>query len=353
MKMKGFAMLGIGKTGWIQKEVPTCGPLDAIVRPLAVSPCTSDIHTVWEGAIGERTDMILGHEAVGEIVEVGNLVKTLKPGDRVIVPAITPDWGSLEAQAGYSMHSGGMLAGWKFSNFKDGVFAEYFHVNEADANLALLPESLDPAAAVMLSDMVPTGFHGVELADVQFGDTVCVVGIGPVGLMAVAGAALRGAARLFAVGSRPVCAEAAKAYGATDIINYREGDIVQQVLEKTHGYGVDRVILAGGDNDTFLQAVNMVKPGGYIGNVNYLGSGDYVRIPRVEWGCGMGHKTIRGGLMPGGRLRMEKLAALMETGRLDTSRLLTHRFQGFEHMEEALLLMKDKPRDLIKPVVIL
>ena len=353
MKMKGFAMLGIGKTGWIQKEVPACGPLDAIVRPLAVSPCTSDIHTVWEGAIGERTDMILGHEAVGEIVEVGNLVKTLKPGDRVIVPAITPDWGSLEAQAGYSMHSGGMLAGWKFSNFKDGVFAEYFHVNEADANLALLPESLDPAAAVMLSDMVPTGFHGVELADVQFGDTVCVVGIGPVGLMAVAGAALRGAARLFAVGSRPVCAEAAKAYGATDIINYREGDIVQQVLDQTHGHGVDRVILAGGDNDTFLQAVNMVKPGGYIGNVNYLGSGDYVRIPRVEWGCGMGHKTIRGGLMPGGRLRMEKLAALMETGRLDTSRRLTHRFQGFEHMEEALLLMKDKPRDLIKPVVIL
>ena len=353
MKMKGFAMLGIGKTGWIEKEVPACGPLDAIVRPLAVSPCTSDIHTVWEGAIGERTSMILGHEAVGEIVEVGSLVKDLKVGDRVIVPAITPDWGSLEAQGGYSMHSGGMLAGWKFSNFKDGVFAEYFHVNEADANLALLPEGLDPAAAVMLSDMVPTGLHGVELADVQFGDTVCVVGIGPVGLMAVAGAALRGASRLFAVGSRPVCVEAAQAYGATDVINYREGDIVQQVLDKTHGKGVDRVILAGGDNDTFRQAVEMVKPGGYIGNVNYLGSGDYVKIPRAEWGCGMGHKTIRGGLMPGGRLRMEKLASLLVTGRLDTSRLLTHRFHGFAHMEEALLLMKEKPRDLIKPVVIL
>ena len=353
MKMKGFAMLGIGKTGWIEKEVPACGPLDAIVRPLAVSPCTSDIHTVWEGAIGERTSMILGHEAVGEIVRVGSLVKDLKVGDRVIVPAITPDWGSLEAQGGYSMHSGGMLAGWKFSNFKDGVFAEYFHVNEADANLALLPEGLDPAAAVMLSDMVPTGLHGVELADVQFGDTVCVVGIGPVGLMAVAGAALRGASRLFAVGSRPVCVEAAQAYGATDVINYREGDIVQQVLDKTHGKGVDRVILAGGDNDTFRQAVEMVKPGGYIGNVNYLGSGDYVKIPRAEWGCGMGHKTIRGGLMPGGRLRMEKLASLLETGRLDTSRLLTHRFHGFAHMEEALLLMKEKPRDLIKPVVIL
>ena len=353
MKMKGFAMLGIGKTGWIEKEVPACGPLDAIVKPIAVSPCTSDIHTVWEGAIGERTDMILGHEAVGEVVEVGSLVKDLKPGDRVIVPAITPDWGSLEAQNGYSMHSGGMLAGWKFSNFKDGVFGEYFHVNEADANLAILPDSLDPADAVMLSDMVPTGFHGVELADVQFGDSVCVIGIGPVGLMSVAGAALHGASRLYAVGSRPNCIEVAKAYGATDILNYKEGDIVEQIMEKTHGKGVDKVIIAGGDNDTFIQAVQMVKPGGRIGNVNYLGSGDYVKIPRIEWGCGMGHKTIAGGLRPGGRLRMEKLASLMETGRLDTSKLLTHRFQGFEHLEDALLLMKDKPRDLIKPVVMI
>ena len=351
--MKGYAMLGIGKIGWIEKDIPECGPLDAIVRPIAVSPCTSDVHTVWEGAIGERSDLILGHEAVGEITEVGRLVKDFKTGDKVIVPAITPDWGSLEAQGGYSMHSGGMLAGWKFSNFKDGVFGEYFHVNEADANLAILPEGIKPEDAVMLSDMVPTGFHGVELADVQFGDSVVVVGIGPVGLMAVAGAALHGASKLYAIGSRPNCARIAKEYGATDIINYREGDIVDQVLEKTHGAGVDKIIIAGGDNDTFIQAVKMLKPGGRIGNINYLGEGDYIRIPRVEWGCGMGHKVIAGGLMPGGRLRMEKLASLIQTGRLDTSKLLTHRFHGFEHIEEALKLMKDKPRDLIKPVVII
>lgn len=351
--MKGFAMLGIGKTGWIEKERPLCGPLDAIVRPLAISPCTSDIHTVWEGAIGERHNMILGHEAVGEVVEIGSLVKDIKVGDKVIVPAITPDWGSLEAQAGYSMHSGGMLAGWKFSNFKDGVFGEYFHVNEADANLAVLPEGIDIADAVMLSDMVPTGFHGVELADVQFGDSVCVIGIGPVGLMAVAGAALHGASDLYAVGSRPNCIEIAKEYGATDIINYREGDIVEQIMSKTHGKGVDKVIVAGGDVDTMAQAISIVKPGGIIGNVNYLGSGEYVKIPRVEWGCGMGHKTISGGLMPGGRLRMEKLAKLLQTNRLDTSKLITHRFYGFDKIEDALMLMKDKPKDLIKPVVIL
>ena len=341
--MKGYAMLGIGRTGWIEKDRPVCGPLDAIVHPIAVSPCTSDVHTVWEGAIGDRHDMILGHEAVGEVVEVGAMVRDFQVGDKVIVPAITPDWGALASQAGYSMHSGGMLAGWKFSNFKDGVFAEYFHVNEADANLAHLPEGVNPVDAVMLSDMVPTGFHGVELADVQFGDDVCVIGIGPVGLMSVAAAALRGAAKLFAVGSRKVCADAALAYGATEILNYRNGDIAQQVLDKTGGRGVDRVIIAGGNaEETFGQAIRMLKPGGRIGNVNYLGSGDNVLIPRAEWGCGMGHKTIAGGLMPGGRLRMEKLVALLENGRLDTSRLITHRFNGFEHMEEALMLMKDK-----------
>lgn len=135
------------------------------------------------------------------------------------------------------MHSGGMLAGWKFSNFKDGVFAEYFHVNDADGNMAILPESIDDVSGVMLCDMIPTGFHGVELADVQFGDKVLVIGIGPVGLM------------------------------------------------------------------------------------------------------------------PGGRLRMEKLISLIETKRICPSRLVTHQFHGFDKVEEALLMMKDKPKDWIKPIV--
>ena len=142
--------------------------------------------------------------------------------------------------------------------------------------------------------------------------------------------------------------------GLQNHCRWRNGDILEQIMEKTNGKGVDRVIIAGGTaEETFAQAIAMLKPGGRIGNVNYLGSGDNVLIPRVEWGCGMGHKTIAGGLMPGGRLRMEKLAALLQTGRLDTSRLITHRFHGFEHLEDALLLMKNKPADLIKPVVIL
>lgn len=349
--MKGYAMLKIGASGWIEKDIPKIGPMDAIVKPLAVAICTSDVHTLWEGAIGDRHNMILGHEACGEVVKVGSLVKDFKPGDRVLIPAITPDWNSLEAQAGYSMHSSGMLCGWKFSNFKDGVFSEFFHVNDADGNLALLPSNIDPVDACMLSDMVPTGFHGVELADVQFGDSVLVIGIGPVGLMSVAGASLRGASRIIAVGTRPLCVEAAKKYGATDFISYKNGPIDEQVMKLTVGKGVDKVVIAGGDCTTFDPAIKCLKPGGKIGNVNYLGSGQYVNIPRVEWGVGMGHKQINGGLMPGGRLRMEKLGSLVSSGRLNVHHLVTHVFDGWDHLEEALFLMRDKPANLIKPVV--
>lgn len=351
--MKGFAMLSINNVGWIEKERPVASPYDAIVRPLAISPCTSDIHTVFEGAIGDRHDMILGHEAVGEIVEIGSEVKEFKVGDRVIVPAITPDWRSLEAQAGFHQHSNGMLAGWKFSNFKDGVFAEYFHVNDADMNLALLPKEIPLSSAVMITDMMTTGFHGAELADIQLGSSVVVIGIGPVGLMAVAGSVLRGAGRIIGVGSRPTCVEAAKFYGATDIVNYKDGDIVKQIMELTKGKGVDRVIMAGGGVETLAQAICLVKPGGVVSNVNYHGSGDTLPIPRVEWGCGMAHKTIRGGLCPGGRLRMEMLRDLVIYNRVDLSKLVTHEFKGFENVEKALMLMKDKPKDLIKAVVIL
>jgi threonine dehydrogenase-like Zn-dependent dehydrogenase len=351
--MKGFAMLGIGKTGWVEKERPACGPNDAICKPLALAPCTSDVHTVWSGAIGDRHELILGHEGVGEVVEVGSEVKSFKVGDKVLIPAITPDWNSLEAQTGFAQHSGGMLGGWKFSNIKDGVFGEFFHVNDADGNLALLPEWMDLPTACMLSDMVPTGILGAEMADVQYGDSICVIGIGPVGLMAVAASVIRGASDIYAVGSRPNCVEIAKQFGATEIVNYKNGLIEEQVLKLTGGKGVDRVIVAGGGSETIGQAICMVKAAGKISNINYLGEGDFVQIPRLDWGVGMGHKQIMSGLMLGGRLRMEKYSDLVRTKRIEPGKLVTHVLHGFDKVEEALMMMKDKSPDLIKPVVIL
>ena len=145
--------------------------------------------------------------------------------------------------------------------------------------------------------------------------------------------------------------DVAAKYGATDFLSYKNGDLAEQILDRTKGKGVDKVVVAGGTADTFDAAIRMVKPGGIIANVNYLGEGDFVKIPRTEWGCGMAHKQIRGGLMPGGRLRTERLLRLIETKRVDPSLLLTHKFYGFSHVEQALYLMKDKTPDLIKPVV--
>jgi len=282
--MKGFAMKKIGEVGWVEKDKPKFGPFDAIVRPIALAPCTSDIHTVWEGAVGERTDMILGHEALGVIDEVGSEVKDFKPGDKVIVPAITPDWYSDAAQRGFSSQTGGALGGWKFSNFKDGVFGEYFHVNVADWNLAHLPKELSLKGGVMIPDMLTTGFMGAENANIPMGGSVAVLGIGPVGLGAIAGAQLQGAGRIFAVGTRPKCIEVAKAYGATDIISYRDGNTADQIVEATDGEGVDAVIVAGGGADILIDAISAARAGSMISNINYFGEGDTLPIPRAGWG---------------------------------------------------------------------
>lgn len=350
--MKGLAMLRIGEIGWIEKDKPEIGPLDALVKPIALAPCTSDIHTVWEGAIGDRHNLILGHEALGVVDKVGSMVKDFKPGDKVIVPAITPDWDNEAAQRGYSSQTTGPLGGWKFSNFKDGVFGEYFHVNLADANLALLPEGMPLEAAVMIPDMLSTGFMGAENANIPMGGTVAVLGIGPVGLSAIAGAKLQGAGRIFAVGTRPKASEVAKAYGATDLISYKDGATDEQILDATDGKGVDAVIIAGGGEDIILDAVRAAKAGSMISNANYFGSGETLPICREGWGFGMADKDFATGLCPGGKVRMENLADIVTYGRMDPALMATHVFHGFDKIEEALLLMKEKPRDLIKPVVI-
>lgn len=348
--MKGFGMLAVNQPGWLEKEKPVAGPLDAIVRPTIVAPCSSDTHAMHGGS-GPKTNLILGHEAVGEVVEVGELVTRFKPGDQVVVPCVTPDWLSMGVQSGkYNAHDIGMMGSFKFLSYKDGVFAEFFHVNQADANLVHLPKGVAPEAALMTVDMMSTGFHGVELAEIGFGDTVVVIGIGPVGLMAVAGASLRGAGRIIGIGTRPNCVELAKEYGATDIVSYKEGDIVEQVRALTGG-GADKVIIAGGGEETFRQAVDMTREMGTVANINFFDITHNLAMPAFSWGLGMANKDIRGGFCPGGALRIQKLLEVIRNGRLDTTKLITHKFHGFEKIEEAFHLMDKKAPDLIKPIV--
>jgi threonine dehydrogenase-like Zn-dependent dehydrogenase len=311
--LKTFVMKEIGRVGFMEKPIPEVGPNDAIVKTTCALVCTSDSHTV-RGAVGPRKDLTLGHEAVGTVHRVGSEAKLFKPGDRVAVGAITPDWGDLASQAGHSSQSGQPLGGWKFSNTKDGVFAEYFHVNEADANMAKIPDFVRDDAAVYVADMMSTGFAGAEAADVPIGGTVAVFAQGPVGLMATAGARLRGAGLVIGVDSVPKRQELSRFYGADAIVDPTKGDeSVSEIIELSGGGGVDSAIEALGADITFQNAIKVTKPGGTISNVGYHGEGEFVRIPRVEWGVGMAEKTIKTSLCPGGRLRLSRLLRYLRT----------------------------------------
>jgi threonine dehydrogenase-like Zn-dependent dehydrogenase len=347
--MKAFVMKQIGQVGFMDKPIPEPGPNDAVIRTSKALICTSDSHTVG-GGIGPRTDLTLGHEAVGVVHAVGSEVKTFQPGDRVVVGAITPDWGHPAAQNGYPSQTGGPLGGWKFANVKDGVFAEYFHVNEADANLAKIPDDVPDEAAVYCCDMLSTGFMGAENGNIPIGGTVAVLAQGPVGLMSTVGARLQGAGLVIGVESVPSRQKLARLYGADEIVDFTKEDVVDRVMELTDGEGVDTAIEALGADITFQTAIKITKPGGTVSNTGYFGEGEFVSIPRVEWGVGMADMTIATGLCPGGRLRMERLLRVLQGGRVDPTQMTTHTYH-FDEMERAFEVSDKKLDDVIKPLI--
>lgn len=352
--MRGYGAIKMNQPGWLDKERPIAGPLDAVLRPIAIAPCSSDTHCLHGGS-GRIENRILGHESLGEVVEVGSLVTRFKPGDKVVVPCSTPNWEqpALQERNINNAHDNGHLMGsFKFVTQMDGVFAEFYLVNNADANMVHMPENVSVEDALMTTDMMSTGFYGVEQAEVKFGDTVVVFGIGPVGLMAVAGAELRGAGRIFAIGTRPNCAELAKEYGATDIISYKGGDVVEQITSLAGGQ-IDCAIIAGGKASVMNQALQLVKPNGHIANINFFDATDTFQVPTALWGLGMSDVTIRSSFCPGGADRIQRLLNMIEAGRVHPGKLLNYKYEGFDQIEEAFRVMDEKPRDLIKPYVLI
>ena len=347
--MQAFVMEELGKVGFAEKARPEAGPGDAILRPTKGLVCTSDVHTV-HGAIGERETLTLGHEVVGVVESVGDGVEQFVPGDRVVVGAITPDWGSAAAQDGHPSQSNQALGGWKFANVKDGTFAEYVHVNDADANMAHIPDGVTDEAAAYVTDMMSTGFMAAENAEIPIGGTVAVFAQGPVGLMATRGAALQGAGQIIAVETVPTRQELAREYGADHVVDFEEGDPVEGIMDLTDGEGVDAAIEALGTTTTFEQCIAATKAGGTISNAGYHGEGEYVNIPREAWGVGMAEKDIVTGLCPGGRLRLQRLLRLLERDRVDPTRMTTHEFP-FEETDEAFRLMESKEDDIVKPLI--
>jgi threonine dehydrogenase-like Zn-dependent dehydrogenase len=348
--MKAFVMKKIGEVGVMEKPIPEDpGPNDAIIKATAALICTSDVHTV-KGAIGERTDQTLGHEACGTVDRVGSAVTLFKPGDRIVVNAITPCFKCHNCQRGFTSQCGEPLGGWKFANIKDGSFAEYFHVNDADANLTSIPEDVSDEAACYTTDMMSTGFKGAENADIVLGGTAAVFGMGPVGQMAAVGARLLGAGCVIAVDNIPHRLELAKEYGADVLINYDEKDAVEEIINLSNGEGVDSAMEAVGAQVPFENCIKVTRPGGTISNIGYHGEGEYLNIPRLEWGVGMAEKTIRTLLCPGGSERMTRLLRLIQTGRVDPTKMTSHHF-NFDEVEKAFWMMDTKEDNMFKPVI--
>jgi threonine dehydrogenase-like Zn-dependent dehydrogenase len=342
-------MRKIGEVAVMDKPIPEPGPNDAVIRTTAATICTSDTHTV-RGAIGERSNLTLGHESLGVIHRLGSAVQGHRVGDRVAVNAITPCFRCDNCLRGYPSQCTEILGGWKFANTVDGGLAEYFRVNDAEANLAPIPAGLPDDKAVYACDMMSTGFMAAEHAAIPIGGDVAVFGAGPVGLMAIAGARMLGAGSIIAVETVPKRQELARHFGADAIVDFRTVDTVMEIHRLTHGTGVDSSIEALGSSATFANCVRVTRPGGTISNVGYHGEGEFVGIPRLDWGVGMSDQTIRTGLCPGGRERMGRLLRLLERGRIDPTPLTTHRFP-FDEIERAFGMLASKSDGIIKPLI--
>lgn len=298
--MKALVLKGKGNIAYIEKERPTLAAAHgALLKPLLVSPCTSDVHTIWQGS-PKCPDLTLGHEVIARVEEVGAEVTDFRVGDVVAVSAITPDWSQPDVEENYA-HAGHNFSAHMLGNTIDGAFQELFYLPYADRNLAHIPDGLTLEDALMCVDVLQTGFTAVEEAGVKPGDTVVVMGIGAIGLAAILGAKLAGARTIYAVGSRPENTRIAESMSDCDlapaqsgcyveVLNYRHlhcplpqgmhplanstgSPVVNYILTKTQTKGADKVLICGGDDLAFPQAIDMVKYGtGVVSNVMYYGA---------------------------------------------------------------------------------
>lgn len=350
--MRGYVLHSARQASWTNVPVPALGPYDALVRPTAVATCTTDIHLIETAGFPNAVGKPIGHEAVGVVERVGDLVGGFHPGDRVIIPAGGTDWRTPHAQRGEAKYYQNNNPYFSADPAVGGVFSELVRAIDADMTMTHIPDEVTDAQAVMVPDMVATGFTGVERMRIEFGDRVAIIGVGPVGLMGVAAAALKGAGQIVAVGSRPKTLNLAREYGATDVVDYKQGPILDQVQVATGGEPVDAVLIAaGGDaSDMFTTGLRLVKPGGVVANVSIFFQDD-VTIPMNVWDYGGTERFLTGVFVKEGREFYTRLLRLISHGRLDPTPLVTHTLHGWDTLDDALELMRSRDPDVIKPVI--
>ena len=328
---------------------PSAGPGEAVIRVTLTTICGTDVH-ILKGEYPVRAGLIVGHEPVGVIDELGPGVTGYEVGERVLVGAITPCGqchACLSGTLSQCGHGSGFEAvgGWRFGNTINGAQAEYLLVPDAQANLAKIPESLTDEQVVLLADIASTGFAGAESGKVRIGDTVVVFAQGPIGLCATAGAKLMGAARVIGVDGDPSRAAMALKMGADVVLDPAAVDVVAEVKRLTGGFGADVAIEALGLQVTFESALRCVRAGGTVSSLGvYSGK---LQLPYEAFAAGLGDHTIVTTLCPGGKERMGRLLRMVETGRFDPTPLITHSFPLSE-INEAYRIFSNRLDGVLK-----
>jgi len=353
--MKGYVLIGKGRAEWLDIPEPIIEVNDVICRPTCLAACTTDVHTIKTGGRPQAKGKVLGHEGVGVVEEVGAAVKDFKIGDRVLLPSAGADFLHPRAQRGEAKFYQNNNAVFTDDMNVQGLFSEYVRVIDADRRLSHIPDNITDKQAVMVSDMMATGFTGTKYLDIQYGETVLVLGTGPVGLMGVASAKLKGAGRIIAVDTRPNVLELAKMYGASDIIDYKKGDVLSQLMNLTGGEPVDSTMIASGGSasEQFTLAMQATKWGGHVACVSIFFEDKEIVMPTSVWNGGSREKFLTGVAIDDGRDFFERLMTMIEYGRIDPEPLITHTLYGFDKLPEALDLMDQKEKGVIKAVVIM
>jgi threonine dehydrogenase-like Zn-dependent dehydrogenase len=318
---------------------------EAVIRITATTICGTDVHIV-KGEYPVRPGLILGHEPVGVIEELGEgLEDEYTRGQRVIVGAITPCGQCFYCLNGVHAQCGGPLGGWRFGNTIDGAWAEYLLVPDARANLAPIPAGLTDEQVVLVPDIFSTGLSGAESANIKVGDAVAVFAQGPIGLCATLGAKLRAAALIIGIDSVPARLDVARRFGADVVINHLEQDPVAEIKRLTGGRGADVAIEALGRQETFENALRSIRPGGTLSSLGVY-SGKLV-APYEALYAGLGDQRIVTTLCPGGKERMRRLMEMIAHRRVDLSQLVTHRF-ALDQIEEAFDLFSHQKDGVLK-----
>jgi threonine dehydrogenase-like Zn-dependent dehydrogenase len=296
--MRALVFRGPNQIGIEQVGIPRPGPGEAVIRVTLTTICGTDLH-ILKGEYPVKPGLVIGHEPVGVIHELGVGVTGYSVGDRVLVGAITPCGQCNYCLGGDWSQCGGPIGGWKFGNTIDGAQAEYLLVPNAPANLAKIPDELSDEQVVLLADIASTGISAAERGEVKLGDTVAVFAQGPIGLCATAGARLRGAGFIVAVESDPVRTAMAKRMGADVVIDHRRTDEVEEIRRMTGGKGVDVAIEALGKQATFESALRVLRAGGTLSSLGvYSGK---LTVPLEPFAVGLGDHRIVTTLCPGGK----------------------------------------------------